>query len=208
MSTLAAHIRVPIADDPLRCSPLVANFMREGSCAALADALKVNNTLQVLSLKKCMFGIPGIKALMPGLRDNTSLTDLNLDYVRLHNEGAIEVAQVLEINTTLRVLSIRYNMINGEGVRSIVAALSDNLDNKIQAIDISGNDVDAESAAALKAALPVIETQIDIAIRHGMVIGNVGWGAVGAAVLATKGVEHDAHAHHAANGPYGYAKGC
>ena len=64
------------------------------------------------------------KALMPGLRDNTSLTDLNLDYVRLHNEGAIEVAQVLEINTTLRVLSIRYNMINGEGVRSIVASTS------------------------------------------------------------------------------------
>ena len=103
----AANLFVPPASGPRQSLRPAGNFLRQPSCDALGEALKVNKTLTFLSLKKCMVGCDGVAPILMALRTNETVTELNFDYARLRDAGAAALAQMLETNVTFKAISLR-----------------------------------------------------------------------------------------------------
>lgn len=88
---------------------------------AMAELLKDNTTLHTLDisgeesrLEATRFG-PGIIRALAGLKKNTTLTTLRLEYQRLGLHGAAVLSEVLRENTALRELHCEHNDISMSG---------------------------------------------------------------------------------------------
>jgi len=104
---------------------------------------------------------------------------------RIKDDGILHLCLCLERNTALSSISLRYNFVTTEGVRAMTAAISDNPDSKMKHFDLSGNtEIAKDAQEQLMAALPMRVEEIDLAEKYGLRMGNVGWGAAGAAVIA------------------------
>ena len=88
---------------------------------ALAEALKVNATVETLSLVRCGIGDDGAAALAEALRSNTSLTRLDLCGNGIGDDGAA-FAGALRSNTTLRSLSLAETGISQQGKQLLLDA--------------------------------------------------------------------------------------
>ena len=89
--------------------------------AALGDALKTNNTLQLLCLRGTIDDA-GAAALANALKSNTALTSLDVGSCSMSKSGTLALANAVTTNTTLTTLSFRSNY--NVGVRG-AAALAD-----------------------------------------------------------------------------------
>ena len=68
---------------------------------AMAEALKVNTALQVLSVRHHHISDEGGKALAEALKVNSALQDLCLDGNGISEEGGKALAGALKVNTAL-----------------------------------------------------------------------------------------------------------
>eukprot|EP01118_Nematostelium_gracile_P008033 TRINITY_DN2638_c0_g2_i1.p1 TRINITY_DN2638_c0_g2~~TRINITY_DN2638_c0_g2_i1.p1 ORF type:complete len:511 (+),score=61.24 TRINITY_DN2638_c0_g2_i1:16-1548(+) len=85
----------------------------------LAQALKNNQTLTLLSFSGIGCKNKGAIAFAECLAVNNTLTKLNLARNSIENDGIIAIAKSLEKNTSLQTLNISNNSINNEGVEPI-----------------------------------------------------------------------------------------
>ena len=69
----------------------------------IASALKQNNTLTLLNLNNNNISNEGAKAIAKALKKNTTLYELDLRYNNIEDTGAIEIANALKINTTVKI---------------------------------------------------------------------------------------------------------
>ena len=117
----------------------------DGRC--LAAMLRRNSTLQELYLCENELGDEGIAALSEGLVENSSLKKLDLRSNTIGLEGSLSLASVVKNSDTLVRLYLGMNEICAE-------ALADGLTySRLQAIDLSGNGIDASGAEALSRML-------------------------------------------------------
>lgn len=89
--------------DCLKTLTLRSNHMTEDDVIALREALKVNRTLTAVHLEHCYLIGDLIRTLAPGLKESTTLQELNLSRNEI-SEGTAALAEVLAINTSLRKL--------------------------------------------------------------------------------------------------------
>lgn len=76
---------------------------------ALAEALKENKSLTKLDLSLCEIEDEGAIALARALEENKSLTKLDLSHCEIGDEGAKAIAEALEENSSLRELDLSCN---------------------------------------------------------------------------------------------------
>jgi len=102
------------------------------TCEALQCMFAENKTLEVLDisgehahLEVARFGI-GLNHALTGLKKNTALKVLRIEYQKLGLQGASTVASVLEENTSLQEIYCENNDINLQGFTVLVNGLQQN----------------------------------------------------------------------------------
>ena len=93
---------------------------------AMAEALKVNTALQVLSVRHHHISDEGGKALAEALKVNSALRVLDLECNHISDEGGKALAEVLKVNTALRALHLAHNNISDEGAKALTESLKVN----------------------------------------------------------------------------------
>jgi len=102
------------------------------TCDALRDLFADNTTLEEFDisgehahLEVARFGI-GLSQALNGLKQNTTLKVLRIEYQNLGLEGANTLSSVLEINKTLTHIYCEHNDINLQGFTTLVNSLASN----------------------------------------------------------------------------------
>jgi len=109
---------------------------------AIADALRVNGALTMLSLAKNRLGEEGTKAICEALEQNKTLKELDISHYGSNygsniggSAGAKHVAKMLGVNSTLTSVDLRGNQLRDEGWGAIFAAICGNKDSEIMSMD-------------------------------------------------------------------------
>ncbi|CAF3972958.1 unnamed protein product [Adineta steineri] len=113
--------------------------------------LKDNTTLTELNLCWNQVGDRGAKYLSKGLQNNKTLTTLNLLNNQIGDKGAQYLGEALQKNKTLTKLELYENQIGDEGAQYLGEALQKNT--TLTKLDLSYNRIRAEGAKNLGKAL-------------------------------------------------------
>jgi len=103
---------------------LVGNFIGDKGAKLIAEALKENKTLTWLNLCRNDIGDEGAKLIAEALRINKTLTTLYLSFNNIGTEGVMLIAEALEENKTLISLDLDENNIEAEVMKLIDDAIS------------------------------------------------------------------------------------
>ena len=98
----------------------------EETVMKMAEILKNNTYLKLLSMNSCYLGSTKAKIILDALQTNTKLEYLSLDANRIGTEGAPAIAQFLRRNTVLRTLQMDGNNIQHQGALEILNGLQSN----------------------------------------------------------------------------------
>lgn len=128
-------------------------YCHYNSIPQICEELKVNDSLQGLSVWKQNIGIQGGKTIGELLKVNNSLQRLNISDNQLNDECAKVIGDALKVNKSLQVLYISDNHIGSEGTKSISEALKVN--KKLKKLDIKNNGIGTMGIKALCEALKV-----------------------------------------------------
>ena len=149
---------------------------------ALGDALSKNSTLIELLLVRSGLGPKGGINLATGLSNNSSLLLLDMTGNDIMADGGQAIGEALKSNRTLRDLNLRWNRIGcgGDlGILSLADALRVN--NGLQKLDVSINELYSEGGIAFGNALGVNQSLIDLNLERNE-IGLEGIIAIGEAL--------------------------
>lgn len=161
----------------LRTLLLDYNFVRAQGGFRIARALRTNRTLQHVSgswaaapccarapLMSCVLvcgccallqlslyenelGDLGLKYLSEGLRNNQSITHLNLSYNLLSDKATAEFSEALEANQSLVTLALEGNQFTAKGLEPMLESLRYN--SSIQHLNLSHNPLENDGADVL-----------------------------------------------------------
>ena len=92
----------------------------------IMNALKINNTLEELSINDNLINCDGAKDIANMLIVNTTLLKLNFGLNNIGNDGFIEIIRALETNITLIELYLEYNEILYDVVPQLMKMLEIN----------------------------------------------------------------------------------
>lgn len=141
------------AENPLESLSLIGNGLGERGFQALAEALVVNQRLQVLDLSLNGDGGKEIILLAEGLKHNQGLKKLMLIETALNNESVTALAEALNHNQTLEVLDIGSHdeTLTEAGFVTLFQSLEKN--QTLQSLALAFNDLGDEGAEALCALI-------------------------------------------------------
>ena len=117
----------------------------------IADAIKVNNTLQKLNINCSAILYSKALQFSSFLRKNSSLIELDISRNDINCEGATAIAESLQVNTILQKLNISHNKISNDGAIAFSDCLKTN--KTLKELDISYNMIKREGAIAIAEAL-------------------------------------------------------
>jgi hypothetical protein len=117
----------------------------------LVNGIKNNNTITEIDLKNNNIGNNGAKALADALKVNNIITKLELWDNNIGIEGAIAIAGMLEKNTTITKLELWDNNIGDDGAKALAKALEKN--KTITELDLWGNNIKDDGAIAIAGML-------------------------------------------------------
>ncbi|KAL0239467.1 hypothetical protein GEMRC1_009575 [Eukaryota sp. GEM-RC1] len=112
-----------------------------------AELLKENATVTSVDLRNNSIGAEGARALADALKVNTTVTSLDLRNNSIRAEGARALADVLKVNTVVTSINMRSNLIRDEGARALADALKVNP--KYLIIQLQANSIGDVGARAL-----------------------------------------------------------
>jgi len=107
-------------------------------CDTLVDALKVNNTLEILNISRCRLKLAGLKSLITAIKVNTMLSVIDMSGNWINKMHTTELVDFLLFdNKTLLEVRTTFRDNASEGCRKLIAnrelALS-NIDKKKQTV--------------------------------------------------------------------------
>jgi len=123
------------------------------AATAMAEALKVNNTLKLLYLDGNRIGDDEIKSFANSMKLNSSLNTLNLRDNNVGIAGAKILAETLLMNTSLEYVDLSCNKIGDSGVKFLAKSLKKN--DSIKNLQLSNNGIGTAGAVALADMLKV-----------------------------------------------------
>ena len=137
---------------------LESNYIQAEGAIAIANALKLNSTLQVLwkVLSDDRVGVVDsakeiFEAWNKTKRISSKLQTLYLRGHRIGDEGVTALGEALKINSTLQTLNLEYNRIGEEGATALGKALE--INSTLQTLNLDDNTIGVEGARALSEAL-------------------------------------------------------
>eukprot|EP00967_Tisochrysis_lutea_P066756 scaffold87089_cov32-Tisochrysis_lutea.AAC.3 len=162
------------------CSYEKAKFgMKLSDVTSLAKAIRVTETLTILSLPGNLLDDPAVRILAGGLAENTTITALDLSHNKIADRGAKAIARLLDGpsvvmtlnmcdnsvhadggkyfgralrgNCSLQHLNLRLNRLGDDGGRLLLDGLLEN--ETLTSLNLSCNALDFNSAQAACAAL-------------------------------------------------------
>eukprot|EP00121_Abeoforma_whisleri_P016169 Awhi_evm1s14848 len=137
---------------PLTALDLSSNSIGCNGFKEIGMALKQNTTLTTLNVKNNLIDAEGVTDLAFALiENNTTLTVLNLSENKIADEGATQLAMVIKANKTLTTLELYYNSIGVNGIKAIAASLVKN--KTLVYLQLSGNDAKNEGVQEIGKAL-------------------------------------------------------
>ncbi|KJE97575.1 hypothetical protein CAOG_009085 [Capsaspora owczarzaki ATCC 30864] len=154
---------------------------------AIAEALKENTTLTWLELQLNRIDLAGARAIAEALKVNTTVTRLYLNSSLTGDAGVQAIAEALRVNKTLSCLNLDFNQIGDGGAWAIAEALKVNT--ALTALLMELNQLGDAGAQAIAEALKVNTTLTSL--RHSISfnqIGDAGACAIAAALKANKTV--------------------
>jgi hypothetical protein len=113
----------------------------------LSQTIKLLHKTQTVDLLTAGIGDARATTLANGLRENTTVTSINLYMNTVGAEGALALADALKVNTLLRVIDRRYNMIGFKGASALVDALKVNTTITQLFLDFNGINVNVVMAS-------------------------------------------------------------
>ena len=120
-----------------------------------------------LYLLHCKLGDDGARAIANALRVNSTLQTLDLFSNDIGADGTRAIAELLRVNTTLQSLDLGRNCMGDDEVRAIAEALRVN--SKLQVLDLYGNNIGDDGALAIAEALRVNTTLQKLDLRNNYV---------------------------------------
>eukprot|EP00818_Percolomonas_sp_WS_P001071 CAMPEP_0117443316 /NCGR_PEP_ID=MMETSP0759-20121206/4629_1 /TAXON_ID=63605 /ORGANISM="Percolomonas cosmopolitus, Strain WS" /LENGTH=561 /DNA_ID=CAMNT_0005235281 /DNA_START=206 /DNA_END=1891 /DNA_ORIENTATION=+ len=125
---------------------------------ALSEALKVNSTVRILSLRDNWITPRGLSALVAAMAKNKTVLSLDLSENRLGMKRLVNeqrcgklLAQMLERNVHLEHLYLKSNSIGDADVLTLCDFLCE--DNHLRTLDLSYNDIGAVTGTGIKTLL-------------------------------------------------------
>ena len=152
------------------------NNIRDQGATGLAEVLRVNSTLTVLNLEFNGIGDQDATGLAEALKVNSTLTVLNLRYNDIHDQGATGLAEALKVNSTLTVLNLEGNGIGGQGAIGLAEALKVN--STLTVLNLRNNNIRNQGSTGLAEALKVNSTLTELNLRYNSILDQ---GATGLA---------------------------
>ena len=137
----------------------------------IAEAIKVNKTLQELDIHDNNISDNGAAAISDALKSNNSLQILNMSYNNITSEGAKLIAEAIKINKTLQELDISHNNISDDGAAAISDVLKSN--NSLQILSMSHNKITSEGAKLIAEAIKVNTTLHTLDLRQYVIFDRV-----------------------------------
>lgn len=135
-------------------SLILAGVGLENVCA-IAEGVKFNSALEALNLDFNHFGSAGAFAICESLRMNQTLARLEIASNRIGPEGCSAVARLLRVNKSIKALDLSSNHAGSSGLQDIFEALQTNA--TLEVLFINDNDWTSDCASAL----------CDMVERHG-----------------------------------------
>lgn len=129
------------------------NAIKNEGAFAIANGLKINNTIRYLNISYAMINEEGIMALMESLKYNTTLTHLDLSDNRIDNydntklNGSHSIADMLKNNKTLIALHLSRNYIPNNAIKIIAKSFKFN--NTLSHLSLDYCDITDDGAIAL-----------------------------------------------------------
>jgi Leucine-rich repeat (LRR) protein len=123
-------------------------------CAfAIAERLKNNSTVTALNLRGTDIDQKGVTSLCEALNHNSTLASLNLSSGSIDDVGASEIGRALRYNSGLVSLLLRYNSIGHTGASAIAEGLKFN--SILSILDLCHNEIGDVGSAAIAEALKI-----------------------------------------------------
>ncbi|KAL0238004.1 hypothetical protein GEMRC1_012478 [Eukaryota sp. GEM-RC1] len=152
----------------------------------LIELLKENSTVTSIDLSWNYIGDEGARALANVMKVNTTVTSINLSRNSISAKGIKVLAEALKVNSAVTSINLGNNSIGDEGAVSLAEMLKVN--STLVRIDLRINAIRDEGASALAEALKINNTVTSIYI-YGNSIGDVGARALAQALKINNVVE-------------------
>ena len=97
-----------------------------------------------------------VMCLSECLKEDNTLQNLTLQYMKITSEGAKKIGEAIQVNTKLQKLDICSNTISDDGAAAISDGLKNN--NSLQELEMSSNNITSEGAKKIGEAIQVNTT--------------------------------------------------
>ena len=141
LSSNLINLDEPLSSKSIRILNLSNNNIE--NVQILADFLKENTSLTKLDLSFNPIDLDGARILARALTENKTLTTLILNYTNITNKGAIELASI----KTLKNLSLQGNGITNTGAKAFAIAL---VSSSLSCLDLRNNKIDKDGEKLLR----------------------------------------------------------
>ena len=147
---------------------LSENYIGRGGAVALSDAIKINTTLQEINLLQNNIGDAGAVALADAIKINTTVQEIHLYQNCIGYVGAVALADAIKINRTLTKIHLSQNNIGDAGVVALADAIK--INTTVQGIHLSRNYIHDEGAVALADAIKINMTVQEIHLSQNKIL--------------------------------------
>lgn len=146
----------------LKTLNLSKNSLGKEGAKIIAEAIRPNETIEMLDVSKNYIGVSGAQALAKAIKNHKSLLILNLFNNKISFDGAKAVAEeVLRNNTTLECLELGHNRIRDKGLKAVVENLIANPNSKLRIIGLRFNFLTKVGVIELFEAIPKMKCPLE-----------------------------------------------
>ena len=171
---------------PVKTIDLSENNIGDLGAVALADATKIQKTVQMITLSENYIGAEGAVALSDAIKINRTLTKIQLSQNNIGDAGVVALADAIKINTTVQEIHLSKNYIHDEGAVALADAIKINM--TVQEIHLSRNYIHYAGVVALADAIKINRTltKIHLSENH---LGDAGAVALADAIKINRTVQ-------------------
>jgi Ran GTPase-activating protein (RanGAP) involved in mRNA processing and transport len=128
--------------------------LTNGTIECIADGLSFNSTLLKIDLSRCVLGDGGVSILAQTLGSrNTTLQELTLERDCITSTGVGVLLETMEHSSHITDLDLRYNSVWNEGASLLASSLRDNVLPKLTRLSLTNCGIGDDGFIALVSAL-------------------------------------------------------
>jgi Ran GTPase-activating protein (RanGAP) involved in mRNA processing and transport len=161
-----------------------------GAIECIADGLGNNSTLQRIDLSCCELGNSGVSLLAQNLGSfNTTLQKLDLNNNSITSAGVGVLLETMEHNNHITDLDLRYNLIGNEGASLLARSLENNALPNLTRLSVSYCAIGDDGFIALMSALEQNTSLLKLDLLFGNLVNERAFLALAESLPDIKGLQ-------------------